>query len=101
MTCLSAPSPLAPIAANRNLTDDGFRGITRLADSLTQLVLEGGHQVSEDGATALASLTRLQALQLAYRCGRRGSACSERAWAPALVHKRLLHARATRPAATT
>lgn len=59
------------ISSNRRLTDAGFRSITRLAGSLTQLSLEGGHQLTEDGATALAALRRLQSLTLAYRCGRR------------------------------
>lgn len=57
------------ISGNRNLTDAGLRSITRLAGSLTQLVLEGGHEVTEDGATALAVLQCLQSLSLAYRCG--------------------------------
>lgn len=69
--CLPNHSKVCPciclLAANRNLTDDGFRSVTRLAGTLTELVLEGGHEVSEDGATALALLTRLQSLCLGFR----------------------------------
>lgn len=59
--------PVVP-TANPLLTDHGFLGITRLAGPLTRLVLEGGHGITENGATALAALTGLQALSLAYRC---------------------------------
>ncbi|PRW05869.1 leucine-rich repeat-containing G- coupled receptor 4-like [Chlorella sorokiniana] len=54
------------ISANRNLTDDGFLGITRLAACLTALVMEGGHSVTENGATALAASSGLQMLSLAF-----------------------------------
>jgi hypothetical protein len=56
------------ISASRCLTDDGLRGITRLAGSLTALALQGGHGVSQDGATALSLLPNLRSLDLAYRC---------------------------------
>ncbi len=59
--------------ANPELTDDGFLGITRLAGSLTHLELGGGHNVTENGATALAALTKLQSLSLAFRCCGRGA----------------------------
>ena len=59
--------PSALLAASRNLTDDGFSGITSLAGSLTGLVMEGGHEVTEDGATALAALTGVQTLSLGFR----------------------------------
>lgn len=55
------------LPGNRNLTDAGFLGVTRLAGSLTALVLQGGHEVTENGATALAALTGLQSLSLAFR----------------------------------
>ena len=39
-----------------------------MAGSLTQLALEGGCAISENGATALAALTGLRALSLGFRC---------------------------------
>ncbi|KAL4428019.1 hypothetical protein ABPG75_002108 [Micractinium tetrahymenae] len=54
------------ISGSRNLTDDGFRGITCLAGSLTALALQGGHEVGPDGATALAWLTSLRHLDLGF-----------------------------------
>ena len=63
----TTPLPAPPACpGSRNLSDDGFLAVTALAGSLTQLALQGGHQVSEDGATALAALTRLRALDLGF-----------------------------------
>lgn len=62
------------ISGSRKLTDDGLRGITALAASLTALVLQGGHSVSEDGATALCFLTNLRCLDLAYSNAMSGDA---------------------------
>lgn len=48
------------------LGDDGFLGITALAPTLTSLSLQGDGRLTPNGITALAQLTGLHSLALAW-----------------------------------